>query len=91
MAIGIEIARLAHVGATPQITLCLRISGLNTSTNPRITSRIWVAKSTTAREIESFAASVTPTTLSETRITITIAPATMSHGLVFNGSQKTDR
>ena len=50
-----------------------------------------MAKSSTASTIESFAASWTPTMLSVTRITITTAPPTMSHGFVFNGSQKIER
>jgi hypothetical protein len=91
IATGIEIARLDHVGATPQWTFPVNVSGLKTSTNPRITSSTWVAKSTTASVIDSLAASVTPTTLSPTRTTITIAPTTMSQGLVRSGSQKIER
>ena len=84
-------ARFDHVGATPQCTFSTRISGLKTSANPTITSRICVAKSTTASEMESFAASCTPTTFSATRTTITITPPTMSHGFVRSGSQKIER
>ena len=48
-------------------------------------------KSITASPIESFAASVTPTTLSVTSRTITTAPPTMSHGFSRRGSQKIER
>ncbi len=68
------IARLPQVGATPQWMLSTRISGLKTSANPSSTSSTWVAKSTTAKLIESFAASCTPTVLSATSTTMTIAP-----------------
>ena len=91
IAIGIAIARFDQVGASPQRTFDVSVSGLKTSTKPSSTSRIWVAKSITASPIESFAASVTPTTLSATRTTITTAPPTMSHGFVLSGSQKIER
>ena len=48
-------------------------------------------KSITASPIESFAASVTPTTLSATSTTITIAPPTMSQGFSRSGAQKIER
>jgi len=67
------------------------MSGLNTSARPTITSKTWVARSTTASVTESLAASETPTTLSATRSTITIAPPTMSQGFVRSGSQKIER
>ena len=91
MATGTASARFDHVGATPQWMLSTRIVGLKTRKKPSKTSRTWVAKSSTASTIESFAASCTPTTLRVTRITITTAPPTMSHGFVFSGSQKIDR
>ena len=91
IATGIAIARFDQVGATPQWTFSASTSGLNTSANPMITRSTCVAKSTTASEMESFAASCTPTTFSVTSTTMTIAPPTMSHGFVRSGSQKTER
>ena len=91
MAIGIAIARFDQVGATPQCTFEVSVSGLKTRTKPSRTSSTCVAKSITASPIESFAASVTPTTLSATSTTITSAPPTMSHGFVLSGSQKIER
>ena len=91
IATGTAIARLAHVGATPQWMLSTRISGLKTRTKPRITSSTWVAKSITARLIDSRAASWTPTVFSATSTTMTTAPPTMSQGFVLRGSQKIER
>ena len=65
--------------------------GLKTRAKPSPTSNTCVAKSTTASVIDSFAASCTPIVFSTTRITITIAPTTMSHGFCFSGSQKIER
>ena len=56
-----------------------------------ITSRSWVAKSTTARKMFSPAASLIPTMFRPTSRMITIAPTTMSQGLSLSGSQKIDR
>ena len=47
------------------------------------TSSSCVAKSTTARKMFSFAASLIPTMFSATRTTITAAPPMMSHGFVL--------
>ena len=91
IATGIAIARFDQVGATPQCTFSTSTSGLKTSANPTMTSRTCVAKSTTASEIESFAASCTPTMFSVTRTTMTTTPTTMSHGFVLSGSQKIER
>ena len=91
IATGIATARFAHVGAVPQWTLSTSTSGLKTSAKPSTTSSTCVPKSITARPIESLAASVTPTTLSETSTTITTAPPTMSHGFDRSGSQKIER
>ncbi len=91
MATGTAIARFDHVGATPQWMLSTRIVGLKTSAKPRMTSSTCVAKSITARTIESLAASCTPTMLRPTRTTITTAPPTMSQGFVRSGSQKIER
>ena len=91
IATGTAMARLAHVGASPQCTLSTRIAGLKTSTKPSATSSTCVAKSITARTIESLAASCTPTMLSTTSATMTTAPPTMSHGFEFSGSQKIER
>src|SRR5574340_1356018 len=91
IAIGIEIAKFDHVGATPQWMFAFSVSGLKTRKKPRITSTTWVAKSITASVIESLAASWTPTMLSATRTAMTTAPPTMSHGFVLSGSQNTDR
>ena len=56
-----------------------------------ITSRSCVAKSTTASEMFSPAASLIPTMFRPTSRMITIAPPTTSHGLSLSGSQKIDR
>ena len=56
-----------------------------------ITSRSCVAKSTTASEMFSPAASLIPMMFRATSRMITIAPPTTSHGLSFSGSQKIDR
>ena len=56
-----------------------------------ITSRSCVAKSTTASEMFSPAASLIPTMFRATSRTITIAPPTTSHGLSLSGPQKIDR
>ena len=57
IATGIAIARFDQVGATPQWMLSAMICGLKTSAKPTPTRRICVAKSITASEMDSFAAS----------------------------------
>ena len=79
------------MGASPQWTFAVSVSGLNTSATPSTTSSTCVPRSMTARVTESFDASETPTMLSPTSTTITAAPTTMSHGFVLSGSQKIER
>jgi hypothetical protein len=71
--------------------LSTSVSGLRINTNPISTRSSCVAKSTTARNTFSPAASRTPTMFSATSRMITIAPPMMSHGFSLSGLQKTDR
>jgi len=92
IAIGIARKKWPQVGATPRCRFTLKTRfGLKIRAKPSATSSSCVAKSTTARKMLSFAASLIPTMFSRTRRTITIAPPTMSQGLRFSGSQKIER
>ena len=92
IAIGIARKKFPHVGATPQCRFAWKTRcGLKMRAKPIRTSRSCVAKSMTARKMLSRAASLIPTMLSTTRIAITSAPPTMSHGFRFSGSQKIER
>ena len=56
-----------------------------------ITSRTWVAKSTSASPMFTRADSWMPTMFRVTRRTITSPPPTMSQGFSRSGSQKIER
>ena len=84
-------ANWLQVGAVPQTTFSFRVSGLNTSTKPRITSSTWVEKSMTERVILSPADSLDPDDVDRDEEDDHAAPTTMSQGFVRSGSQKIDR
>ncbi len=92
IAIGIARKKSAHDGATPQWMFDEKTTcGSKINTKPITTRRSCVAKSTTARRMLRFAASLMPTMLSRTRTTITRTPPTMSQGFSRSGSQKIER
>jgi len=81
----------SHVGASPRVTLEVRISGLNTRANPSATSSSCVLKSITASTMLRRAASEAPTMLTPTSRAMTPRATTTSQGLPLRGPQKMPR